>query len=172
MVKNLEGLVHIYFGDGKGKTTAAIGLGVRAALREYKVCMIQFLKGKNYSEENIPDYIDNFKIFKYGTKSFIKKPRKKDMDLAHSALKHAKEALQEYDLVILDEINYALNLKLIKKKDIIQLIKSKPSDVELILTGGKNIPKSIKNLADYISNIRCVKHPYKKGIQARKGIEY
>ena len=94
------------------------------------------------------------------------------MDLAHSALKHAKEALQEYDLVILDEINYALNLKLIKKKDIIQLIKSKPSDVELILTGGKNIPKSIKNLADYISNIRCVKHPYKKGIQARKGIEY
>jgi len=172
MKKNLEGLVHIYFGSGKGKTTAAIGLGVRASLSGYKVCMIQFMKGQKSAEETINSYITNFEIYKYGKKSLVTTPEKKDKDLVKKALKHAKKTLQNYDMVILDEINYAVGLNLLNENDVIKIIKSKPKNLELVLTGGITIPRNILNLADYVSEINQVKHPYQKGIKARKGIEY
>lgn len=170
-IKN--GLIHIYTGNGKGKTTSALGLSLRAVGRGMKVCIIQFMKGYEYGETKIK--IKNLKIFQFGRAGFVdkKNPSKEDVELAKEGYEFAKKVIKskKYDLVILDEINVAIEFKLIKLEDVLELIKNKPKNLELILTG-RYAKKELISIADYVSDINEIKHPYQKGIKARKGIEF
>ena len=167
-------MIQVYTGNGKGKTTAALGLAIRAAGAGLKVFIIQFVKGRYYNELKILKSIKNIKIEQYGKSCFIKKnPDKTDIALAKRGLERAKEIISKriYNLVILDEINIALSLKLLKLKDVVELIENAPRKMELIFTGRYAHPKVLKT-ADLISEIKERKHYYRKGIKARRGIEY
>jgi cob(I)alamin adenosyltransferase len=171
-----KGLVQVYTGNGKGKTSAAFGLALRATGRGLKVCIIQFIKGGfDYGELYVADKLPGLKLKAFGRGKFVseKKPDKEDVDLAEEALKTAEEAVKsrEYDVIVLDEVNVALNLKLIRTERVLQLIKEKPAQTELVLTGRK-APKEIIEAADLVTEMVEVKHPYNKGFKARKGIEY
>lgn len=169
-----KGLIQVYTGDGKGKTTASLGLALRAVGHEMNVYMIQFMKGKiNYGELLASKNIPNLTIKQFGRPDFVNKknPEKVDIDFAKQALKHAKEILNECDILILDEINVALDYKLIELEEVIELIKNKPENVEIILTG-RYAPKEIIEIADLVTEMKEIKHPYQKGIQARIGVEY
>jgi cob(I)alamin adenosyltransferase len=169
------GLVQIYTGDGKGKTTAALGCALRACGHGMKVYFIQFMKGDiHYGELKIQDKIPNLQIVQFGKPTFVNKdnPAKEDKDLAQLAFEHAKVVVEEgeYDIVILDELNVAIDFKLVELKKVIDLIKSKPKHVELIITG-RNAKKEIIDLADLVTNMRKVKHYYDAGVMARQGFE-
>lgn len=169
-----RGFIHIYTGNGKGKTTAAIGLAIRAAGAGLKVYIGQFLKGGYYSELNALKKFKNIKVEQFGRGCFIKKKAtKEDLKLAKNGLEKVKKIISEgvCDVMILDEINVAVHLKLLKLNDVINLIKKMPKKMELILTGRYLHPKILK-IADLISEVKEVKHYYKKGIKARRGIEY
>ncbi|MBL7156852.1 MAG: cob(I)yrinic acid a,c-diamide adenosyltransferase [Candidatus Omnitrophica bacterium] len=173
-MKLKKGLVQIYTGNGKGKTTAAFGLAIRAAGAGGKVYILQFIKGKTYSEIRILKKIKNIKIEQCGRGCFIKKkPDKEDRERARKGLRKAQTniASGRYDLVVLDEVNIALNLGLLETKDVTALIKQKPSSVELVLTG-RYCPRALFKYADLVTEMREVKHPYQKGIKARPGIEF
>lgn len=168
--------MQVYTGNGKGKTTAAFGLALRAIGRGLKVYVIQFIKGGfDYGELYIADKLPNLKLKAFGRGKFVtKKPaEKEDVKLAEEALALAEKVIKsgEYDIVILDEINVALDLKLIKTEKVVELMKSKPRHVELILTG-RYAPKEIIEIADLVTEMKEIKHPFNKGQQARKGIEY
>jgi cob(I)alamin adenosyltransferase len=176
MMKNtLEGLVQVYTGNGKGKTTAAIGLGIRAIGHGYKVCMVQFLKpSTSYGEHNSIKKIKNFKIKSYGLKEFATpNNQEKYKRLSNKAFDYATKTVmsRKYDIVILDEINFATAHGYVKLEDVIRLIEQKPKSVELVLTG-RDAPEEILEKADLITVMQETKHPYRKGIPARKGIEY
>jgi cob(I)alamin adenosyltransferase len=176
MLKLEKGLVQVYTGNGKGKTTAAFGLALRAIGRGLKVYIIQFIKGGfDYGELYIVDKLPNFTLKAFGRGKFVteKPPGKADVELAEEALALAEEVVKsgEYDIVILDEINVALNLKLIQIEKVLELIKNKPKHVELVLTG-RYAPNEIIEAADLVTEMKEVKHPFNKGFQARKGIEY
>jgi cob(I)alamin adenosyltransferase len=167
-------LIQVYTGSGKGKTTAALGLALRAAGAGLKVYFCQFLKGRYSCESLSLKKIKNITVRRFGARNFIKKaPGKKDMGLARQGLTAIKKAVREkkYDLIILDEACVALSLKLIPLKDILGVIKKIPKNKELIITG-RNAPPEILKCADLVSDIKEVKHYFSKGIQARKGIEY
>lgn len=170
------GLIQLYFGRGKGKTTAALGLGLRASGHGFKVNMIQFMKGNTkYGELNAVKGIENFEIHQFGRIDLIMEPEKIDIEEGKKALKYAEEIIMSdnYDLVILDEIGVALEMHIIKIDDVMNLIEKKPEKVELILTGGQKIHPKIKERADLITEMKMVKHYFStKGIQARLGIEY
>lgn len=171
-----RGLVQVYTGNGKGKTSAAFGLAVRAIGRGLKVYIIQFIKGGfDYGELHIIDKFPNLTLKAFGRGKFVttKPPEKEDVELAQEALQLAKEVVQngKYDIVILDEINVALNLKLIRLEEVMKLLKSKPRNVELVLTG-RNVPDEVIEAADLVTEMKEVKHPFNRGFQARKGIEY
>jgi len=176
MPKLEKGFVQVYTGNGKGKTTAAFGLALRAVGRGLRVYIIQFIKGGfDYGELYVVDKLPNLTLKAFGRGKFVtEKPAgKEDVELAEEALALAEEVVKsgEYDIVILDEINVALNLKLIKTEKVLQLINNKSKHVELILTG-RYAPKEIIDAADLVTEMKEVKHPYNKGFQARKGIEY
>jgi len=171
-----KGLVQVYTGDGKGKSSAAFGLALRAIGRGLKVYIIQFIKGGfDYGELYIVDKLPNLTLRAFGRGKFVteKPPAKVDIESAEEALALAEKVVKsgEYDIVILDEINVALNLNLIKTEKVVKLMKDKPKHVELILTG-RYAPDEITEVADLVTEMREVKHPYNKGFQARKGIEY
>jgi cob(I)alamin adenosyltransferase len=175
MPKLEEGLVQVYTGNGKGKTSAAFGLALRAIGRGLKVYMIQFIKGGfDYGELYAVEKLPNFDLKAFGRGEFIRtEPSKEDIRLAEEALKLAEKVLHggEYDIVILDEINVALNLKLINLDDVLKLIENKPKRVEIVLTG-RNAPEKIIEVADLVTELKEIKHPFSKGHKARKGIEY
>ena len=167
-------MIQVYTGDGKGKTTAALGLALRALGAGLRVYVGQFIKGSFYNELKILKKIPNIKIEQYGRGCFIKhKPRQRDIDLARMGLERAKQiiAKKDYNLIILDEINIALHFKLLKVNEVVSLLKSIPKDTELVLTGRWAHPQIIK-LAHLVSEIKDIKHYYKKGIKARRGIEF
>jgi cob(I)alamin adenosyltransferase len=170
-----KGLIHVYTGTGKGKTTAAIGLGVRAAGDGLKVVMIQFMKGRRYSELDALEQIPNFTVVQFGRDEFVskEKPKQIDIDLAQKGLAYAKEIIhkQSYDVVILDEINVALEYHLIRLQDVLQLLMEKPESIELVLTG-RHASSEIMKQADVVSEILEIKHPYQKGVLSRKGIDW
>lgn len=174
-----QGLIHIYTGAGKGKTTAAIGLGVRAYGQGLKVLMVQFLKGWTTGEMKvIAGFGPCFQIFeKQENHKFTwemseeeVKGIKGEMRLG---LNYTIEAVksEEWDLVIMDEIMAAVNYGYLPLKEVVELVKSKPLKVELVLTG-RDAPAKLIELADYVSEIAERKHPLKKGVRARAGIEY
>jgi len=170
-----KGYVHVYTGSGKGKTTAALGLGLRAIGAGFKVYMIQFMKGRRYSELDAVENIPNFTISQYGRDEFVSKenPKQIDIDLAQKGFAHAKNIIKngKYDLVILDEINVAVDYNLISLKDIIELINEKPEKLELVLTGRYAHPEIVKS-ADIVTEMLEIKHPYQEGVNARKGIDF
>ena len=173
------GLTIIYTGKGKGKTTAALGLALRASGYEKKICMIQFIKGSwHYGEMDSSKKLEpNFEMVAVG-KGFVgiiddKSPKEDHEKIAKEAIKISNEKIQseKYDIVILDEINYAVNLGLIDVKDVINLIKNKPNFVDLILTGNY-AKEEIIEIADLVTEMKEIKHPFQKGIKAKKGIDF
>ncbi len=175
--KIAKGLVQIFTGNGKGKTTAALGTVLRAAGHGFKISVIFFIKGHfSQGEYKTLATLPNVKVSAFGLRHFIgnnKEINPKEIAQAKAALTASRKDITsgKYDLVMLDEINYACHLGLIKVKEVIQLIKDKPSHVELILTG-RNAAKKLIEAADLVTEMVKIKHPFDKGIKARKGIEY
>ncbi|MFO7677445.1 MAG: cob(I)yrinic acid a,c-diamide adenosyltransferase [Thermoplasmatota archaeon] len=170
-----KGYIHIYTGNGKGKTTAAIGLGVRSVGDGLLVYMIQFMKGRRYSEIDALEHMGNFTVVQFGRDEFVSKknPEQIDIDLAREGFEHAKTIIQsgKYSVVILDEINVAVDYGLIPLEEVIELMKTKPSTVELVLTGRYAHPEMVR-YADLVSELLEIKHPYQAGIESRKGIDW
>lgn len=169
------GLIQVYTGDGKGKTTAAIGQAVRAVGQGARVVMIQFMKGREYGELKALEKVDNFEIHQFGRDEFVDKanPEQRDIDYAQKGLEKAREILEHggCDLLILDEINVAVDFNLLKIEDVLELIVHKPKQVEMILTG-RNAPQEFEKVAHLVTEMREIKHPYQQGIEMRKGIDY
>ena len=185
-----SGLVQIYTGDGKGKTTAALGLGLRAAGHGMKVIMVQFMKTARYYGElqAVKKLAPNFEIVQKGKPCtrpdadcmdcrecffYPEEPTPADFDAARDAMELAADVIGkgEHDIVILDEILYAVKFGLVKSNDVAGLIEAKPPSLELVLTGG-DAPPELIGLADLVTEMRDVKHPFQDGQEARKGIEY
>jgi cob(I)alamin adenosyltransferase len=170
-----KGYIHVYTGPGKGKTTAALGLGLRASGAGLKVYMIQFMKGRRYSELDAVENITDFTIVQYGRDEFVNKdsPEQVDIDLALEGFAHAQEIIKsgKYDMIILDEINVAVDFNLITLEDVIKLIEEKPEKLELVLTGRYAHPE-ISKRAGVLTEMLEINHPYQSGVKARKGIDY
>jgi cob(I)alamin adenosyltransferase len=172
---NCKGLVEIYTGDGKGKTTASAGLAVRAAGGGLRVLFAQFLKGRQTGETESLKKLGVTVIRGEEVTKFIPymmSEEKEECRRAQQAVLEAvKGAVAESDVVILDEVFGAISTGMIETDEIVSLIKNRPSGTEIVLTG-RDAPAQILELADYVSEIKAVKHPYEKGVMARKGIEY
>jgi cob(I)alamin adenosyltransferase len=171
-----KGLIQVYTGNGKGKTTAALGLALRAVGHGMKVLVIQFMKGSiNYGElKSSRKLSPNLTIRQKGRRTFVSKNHVDPLDLklAREGFSLAKKAIEskEYDVVILDEINPVIDYGLVPLSDLLQLIDSKPQTVELILTG-RNAKPEVMEKADLVTEMVDRKHYYDRGVQARKGIE-
>lgn len=172
-----KGLIIVHTGPGKGKTTAALGLAFRAVGSGLKVLMVQFIKGSwHYGElDAAAAFGERFVIRPMG-RGFVKlggELNPKDKRAAEEAWSFAREKIfsGEYDMIVLDEINYALNYGLLPLEPVVDALKQKPEMVHVILTG-RNAPSSIVELADLVTEMREIKHPYQKGIEAQRGIEY
>jgi cob(I)alamin adenosyltransferase len=175
-IKTAQGLVIVITGNGKGKTTAAFGQALRAIGQGYKVFVLQFMKGRKYGEFIAAEkYLPRLTIRMSGLDSFVMRdnPAAIDIELAQKGLDTVRKAIMsgKYDMVILDEINVALDFKLIKLKEVVELIQNKPAALDLILTG-RYAPAEIIKLADTVSEVKEIKHHYASGIKDRAGIEY
>ncbi|AMQ18547.1 cob(I)yrinic acid a,c-diamide adenosyltransferase [Thermococcus peptonophilus] len=172
--KDRLGLVHIYTGNGKGKTTAAFGLAVRMLGSGGKVAIVQFMKApKVYGEQKKIEECGAL-IESFGLPGFVHgKPSEEDIKAAKRALERAKELASsgEWDLVILDEVCVSLGFGMLDVGEVKELIKGKAENTELVLTG-RYCPEELFELADYVTEMREVKHPYQRGILARRGVEY
>ncbi len=172
--KDKLGLVHIYTGNGKGKTTAAFGLAVRMLGSGGKVAIVQFMKApKAYGEQKKIEECGAL-IESFGLPKFVHgKPTEEDIEAAKRALARAKELASsgEWDLVIVDEVCVALGFNMLDVEEVKELIKSKAPHTELVLTG-RYCPEELFELADYVTEMREIKHPYQRGVIARRGVEY
>lgn len=168
-----KGYIHVYTGNGKGKTTAALGLSLRAIFAGKKVFFGQFIKGMDYSELESQRYLPNFKIQQFGRDCFIyNNPTEEDIRMAKEGLEICKRILNshEYDIVVLDEINIATYYRLLDLDDIIDILKNREPKIEVILTG-RYADEKIIEFADLVTEMKEIKHYYYKGVEARKGIE-
>lgn len=170
------GKVHVITGPGKGKTTAAFGLALRAAGHGIKVCIVQFMKmgemtGEAISSRKVP----GIELVQFGTGRFVdpRNPSPEDIKCAHDALEHARRVLSEgrCGVLILDEVNVAVSSGLLQAREVIDSIKTLGKGVEVVLTG-RNAPIEFIDYADYVSVIDSWKHPFEKGTRSRKGIEW
>ena len=168
--------MQVYFGRGKGKTTAALGQGFRATGHGFKVYMIQFMKGyPQYGEVKAIEKTPNFELKQFGTPDLIATPGDIDFEEGRKGIEFAEKIIvsDEYDIVILDEIGVAIEYGIVKIDDVLKLIDIKPEKVELIITGGPKMHPKIKERADLLTEMRMIKHYYSaKGIKARFGIEH
>ncbi len=170
------GLIQVYTGNGKGKTTAALGLALRAWGRGLRVVVIQFMKtGDEYGEIAALRKLSGIDLFQYGRDQLIVKGKhtEEDMRLAKQGLLKAKQALtgKNYDVVILDEVNVVAYFGIVSPEEVMDVVRSRASGVEVIMTGQK-APKLFIEEADLVTEMRMVKHPYDAGVLARAGIEY
>lgn len=176
-----HGYIQVYTGDGKGKTTASLGLAMRALGRNWRVLLIMFTKGGNKYGElnsfcNLSDKIsNNLRIYQAGTEHIIYSDNitEEDREIITKGWEIAKKAIQnnEYNLIILDELNIAIALGIIDVDDVVQVIKNKPDTMEIVLTG-RNADEKIIEAAHLVSRIDPVKHYWDIGVSARRGIEY
>jgi len=175
----MRGLVHIYTGNGKGKTTSAVGLGIRAYGRGLKVMMVQFLKGSDTGEMHTLKMLEpGFALYRTKeAKGFFwnmndeqkKELKKSSQELLEYAINAANSG--EWDMIILDEVMGAISNGLVTVEQVVEFIRNKPEKLEIVMTG-RNAPQQLIELADYVSEINPLKHPMDEGIPARKGIEY
>ena len=181
--KSKLGLVQVFWGNGKGKTTSSLGTALRACGNGYKVHLVQFMKNgaESLGEDQIPGEIKALKRFpeftykRFGMDGWVlKAPTDNQIKSCVDALEHVKESLlnQGVDIVIADEILYAVQLGLLAEDDIVDLIKSKPEKKELILTGSHKPLEKVFKIANLVTEINKIKHPYDSGILARKGLEF
>lgn len=174
-----DGLTIVYTGNGKGKTTAALGIALRAAGYQKRISMIQFIKGSwHYGEMDSSKRLEpEFEMVAVG-KGFVgiiddKSPKEVHRRVAQEAVKISRQKITSgnYDIVILDEVNYAVNLGLVSVSDVLDLIRTKPKSVDLILTGNYAKDQIVQE-ADLVTEMREVKHPFQRGIKAKKGIDF
>lgn len=168
-----DSFVHVYTGTGKGKTTAAIGLSIRAAASGKKVFIGQFVKGMHYSELDLLPKIGNIEVKQYGKDCFIyKDPTEEDVKIARDGLADAASRLAsgDYQLVVLDEANIALYYKLFSFEELWEAVEKRAQGVEVVITGRK-APAELIEKADLVTEMNEIKHYYTKGVQARTGIE-
>ncbi len=178
MNKNRHGLVVVHTGNGKGKTTAALGLAIRAWGQGFKVLILQFIKGSwKYGElKALAQFSPNLCIEQAG-EGFIKRvegeEKEKHIEAAKTTFARAKVeiASQAWDMIILDELNYAVKFGLIEKQAVLDLVKAKPENLHLVITG-RDATAELIEAADLVTEMKEVKHPYKKGIKAQQGIEF
>ena len=170
-----KGIVMLFTGNGKGKTTASLGAGMRAAGHGARVFMIQFMKGRLYGEIAASASIDGFTIEQHGRDEFVdpESPEKIDVELARKGWNRALEVIEseDPDLLILDEINIAISFGLIDVEEVLKMIINRPEELDIILTG-RYAPDELIELADTVTEMKEIKHHYNSGIQMRKGIEY
>jgi cob(I)alamin adenosyltransferase len=166
-------VIHIYTGCGKGKTTAALGLALRASGAGLKIFIGQFNKARKCSEHKALEKIPNITIEQYGTPGFVRSAGSADIRKARYGLRRVKQAIAsgKFNMIILDEINVAVKLRIFTPEEILSLLDKAPGTIEIVLTGRGAHPALIKR-ADLVSLIKETKHYYKKGVGARKGIEY
>ena len=174
--QNGRGLIQVFTGNGKGKTTAALGTILRAAGHGLRVFIVFFMKGDyDYGEYKTLSGLPNVDVSRFGFRSFTDPANVKpeEIEQAKLALAAAREAVlsNKYDLVVLDEVNVALSFHLIELDEVVQLVRDKPPHVELILTG-RNADTRLIEMADLVTEMANIKHPFDKGTKARKGIEY
>ncbi len=171
--QDFKGLVQIYTGDGKGKTTAALGLALRASGQDMRVIFIQFLKGQGGGEHLFVKKYKAFEIKQFGEGDLFKKSDAELLEETNRAYQFAEEAVTggKYDMVILDEIFIAHWRGLLSLQQILSLLDKKPGNVELVLTGRK-APQEIVKRADLVTEMLMIKHPFAAGVPQRKGIEY
>ena len=169
------GYVHVYTGDGKGKTTAAIGLAIRAAGHDRRTYIGQFMKGRDYGELTALRHLPQITIRQYGDPKCIRKEEVTATHVAHAeaGLEQARTAMLSgrYDIVVLDEVNVALWFGLLTEAAVLSLLDERPPAVELILTG-RRAPRAILDRADLVTEMTEVRHYYSAGVLARKGMEY
>ena len=173
---NEKGLIHVYTGNGKGKTTASMGIALRAAGQGLKVLIIQFMKAQSSGEIKALNAINlPITVRQFGRKVFFNSKTRDPIDIqrAQKGLECFKSALIEgkYDLIVLDEINVVMAMGSLKVEDVIRAIQTRPPALHLVLTG-RNAPDEIVNLADLVTEMKEVKHCYNQGIAAQKGLEY
>ena len=169
-----KGQIHIYTGNGKGKTTAALGLSLRAVCAGKKVFFGQFIKGMDYSELKAAEYLPRFEIRQFGRDCFIYNEHKEeDILAAREGLNICKEIIKnkDYDLVILDELNIALYYKLFPVEEVIEMLENRADKMEIVITG-RYAPQKLIDLAHLVTEMKEIKHYYKNGLEARLGIEF
>jgi cob(I)alamin adenosyltransferase len=170
----MKGYIHLYTGNGKGKTTAALGLALRAVGAGKKVFIAQFVKGMHYSELDVLGRLPEIEIRQYGLDCFIReKPTEKDVEAARKGFNEVTEVItnNKADMVVMDEVCIALHYHLFELEELISLLKMKPPGMEVILTG-RYAPVELFEHADLITEMREIRHYYNRGIEARKGIEF
>jgi len=168
-----KGYIQVYTGNGKGKTTASLGIALRTICAGNKVFMGQFMKGQSYSELKASELLPGLVMEQFGDPEFLKdEPTHKDYENAKKGLDRIREVIKggEYDMVILDEINTTLFFKLLDVEDVLEVLALKPENMELILTG-RYAPEEIIELADLVTEMKEIKHYFTKGVMARTGIE-
>jgi len=170
------GKVHVVTGPGKGKTTAAFGLAMRAAGHGFRVCVVQFMKsGMTTGEAVAVKSIPKIQVFQYGTGRFIdpNRPTKDDIRCANEALDHVRKLLEsdECEVLIMDEVNLVASYHIIDPGELLTMLKSRKKGIEVVLTG-RGAPQEFVDYADYVSYIDDRKHPFRDGARARKGIEW
>ena len=168
-----KGYVHVYTGNGKGKTTAAFGLAVRALCAGYKVYIGQFVKSMKYNETKLTDHFKTLCVEQLGSGCYIqRKPDVVDIDMAQKALKHCAEILREgmYELVVLDELTIALHFELIRLEDVLAALANRAPHVEVVITG-RYAPEALLDAADLVTEMKEVKHYYQQGVLSRNGID-
>lgn len=167
--------MHVYTGNGKGKSSAAFGLALRAWGQDLRVCIIQWIKSTEYSGEfKAVSSLKGMEIRQFGAGRFFgdEAPSPEDVRLAENGLEFAEQALSgDYDLVILDELNVVVHLKLLDPEEAARVLKGRAKGVEVVVTG-RYAPSAFYEISDYITEFLAVKHPFEKGIPARRGIEY
>jgi len=170
----MKGYIHVYTGNGKGKTTAALGLALRASGAGLKVYIAQFVKDMKYNEiKSLAKLRDSILIKQYGRGCFIfRNPDEEDIRAAQKGLKEVKEIMcsGEFQMIILDEANIATRYNLFSVDELLDFIKAKPKEVELVITGRTADPRIIET-ADLVTEMKEIKHYYQKGVEARAGIE-
>jgi cob(I)alamin adenosyltransferase len=169
-------MIQLYTGDGKGKTTAALGQALRALGHGVKVFMIQFMKGRTYGElVACEKYLPEFTIIMSGRDEFVTKgsPEEIDLRMAREGFELAKKVVEEgrNQMLILDEINVAIDYGLLPVEDVLEFLRSCPEEMEIVCTG-RYAPPELIELADLVSEVREIKHHYREGVEMRKGIEY
>lgn len=169
------GLIMVFTGDGKGKTTAAVGQAIRALGHGFRVYMIHFMKGRDYGEFLATAQLPNLTLVRAGRDDFVNRdnPDPVDIELAQAGFAKARKAILsgEYDLVVLDEINVAVDYKLISENDLLKLLEEKPDGVTVVLTG-RNASAELVKRADLVSEVLAIKHHYEQGAGCCPGIEY